>query len=65
MIQFSPIWGIIRYSYLSEFDPSRKKEAMIKENGIWKCECGEVAIHNFHIGYMCNEHGTVGLKGIK
>jgi hypothetical protein len=38
---------------------------MIKENGVWRCECGALAIHNFHIGYMCSEHGTIGLKEIK
>ena len=35
---------------------------MIRDNGVWKCECGALAIHNIHVGYMCKEHGTVGMK---
>lgn len=35
---------------------------MIRENGIWKCECGKTAIHKSSIGFMCEDHGVQGMK---
>jgi hypothetical protein len=37
---------------------------MIKDNGVWKCECGAIAINNPSIGYKCSVgHGVNGKKG--